>query len=69
MGRIFMKKGGVTLVRSIQCGTPQVKKPFERSRLRWENQVRKDIQMVELNAYWHILAMNREKWHDLCLTV
>lgn len=46
--------------------TPHDKRLLERPRLRWEDQVRKNVQMVDLNADWHVLAMNRGKWHNLC---
>lgn len=66
--RHFWRKGG-TLVWMVKCEAPQGKRLLRRLRLKWENQVREDVQMVDPNADWHASVMDRGKWHDLCLTV
>jgi len=46
----------------VQCGTPQRKRHLGRPRLRWEDQVRSDVQMIDPSAEWNVLAMDRGKW-------
>lgn len=58
-----------TLIRMVQCRTPQGKRPLGRPRLRWEDQVRKDVQVTDPSAEWKVLALDRVKWQVICLNV
>lgn len=53
----------------VQCGAPKGKRPLGQPRLRWKDRVKKDIEMVKPDSDWHVLAINKWKWQDLCLTV
>jgi hypothetical protein len=66
-GHAWRKEG--TLIRMVQRGTPQGKRPVGRPRLRWEDQVRKDVQVTDPSADWKVLALDRVKWQDICLNV
>lgn len=56
-------------MRMVQSGAPQEKRPLGCSWLKWKYEVRKDVQLVVPNEDWHDLAIDRGKWHDICLNM
>lgn len=47
----------------VQCSAPKRKGPLGRPRLRWKDQMKKDLKRLEPGTGWHILAMDRgKKW-------
>jgi len=57
------KRGEKTLIRMVQCGTRQGNRPLRRLKLIWENQVKKDVQMMDANSEGatHVIAVGRGK--------
>lgn len=47
----------------VQCGTRQGKRPLGRPQLIWEDQVKKDVQMMDANAEGarHVITVDRGK--------
>jgi len=51
-------------------GKPEGKRPFGRLRLRWEDNIKLDIQEVECGGMdWIELAQNRDRWRALMFAV
>ena len=51
-------------------GKPEGKRPFGRTRLRWENNVKMDLQEVGCGGMdWIELAQDRDRWRVLVSTV
>ena len=51
-------------------GKPEGKRPFGRTRLRWENNVKMDLQEVGCGGMdWIELAQDRDRWRALLSTV
>jgi hypothetical protein len=49
---------------------PEGKRPFERPRRRWENNIQMDFQEVEWGCMdWIVLAQDRGRWQALVNTV
>jgi len=47
-------------------GKPEGKRPFGRTRLRWENNVKMDLQEVGCGGMdWIELAQDRDRWRAL----
>ena len=47
-------------------GKPEGKKPLGRSRLRWEDNIKMDLQEVEcVGTDWIELAQDRDRWRAL----
>lgn len=56
-----MAKSQITFIPSLMwCGSPIGKGSIGQTRLRWEDQVMKDVMQIVLDAEWQVLAMNRE---------
>jgi len=54
------ERGGVY---SVVVGKPEEKRPFGRPRLRWEDNIKMDLQEVGID--WIKLAQDRDKWQAL----
>ena len=53
-------------VHSLLVGKPEVKRPLERPRRRWEDNIKMDLQEVGGGrGDWMELAQDREKWRAL----
>jgi hypothetical protein len=51
-------------------GKPEAKRPLERPRRRWEDNIKMDLQEVGGNRRdWIELAQDRDRWQDLLGTV
>jgi hypothetical protein len=66
-GHAWRKEGA--FIHKILCGSPEGVRPLGRPRLRWKDQVSKDVERVELDADWRLLVEDRERWHGICLSV
>lgn len=62
------RKAG-SLMYQVQCSTPVAKKPIGRPRLRWEDQMVRDVKQIVPDEEWRVLAMQRERWRSVCLSV
>ena len=50
----------------ILTGKPKVKRPLRRSRRRWEDNIRMDLEEIGINAgNWVDLAQDRNYWRSL----
>ena len=50
-------------------GKPEGKKPLGRPRLRWEDNIKMDLQEVGRGGDWMDLAQDRDRWRALVNTV
>lgn len=46
---------------------PLGKRPLDRSRLRWEERFKKEVETVESNKLQKELKMDKERWGQICL--
>ena len=47
-------------------GTPEEKRPLGRSRRRWEDNIKMDLQEAECGGIdWVDLAQNRDRWREI----
>ena len=46
-------------------GKPEGKRPLERPRLRWEDNIKMDLQEVGGGGNWMELAQDRDRWRSL----
>jgi hypothetical protein len=54
----------------ILVGKPEGKKPFERPKRRWEDNIKMDLREIGWrNADWMHPAQDRDQWRDLVNTV
>ena len=62
--------GGERGVHRVLVGKPEGKRPLGRPRLRWEDNIKKDLQEV-VGGYgdWMELAQDRDMWRALVSTV
>jgi len=52
--------------RRVLVGKPEGKRPLERPRCRWENNIKMDLQEVECGGMdWIELAQDRDRWRTL----
>jgi hypothetical protein len=49
----------------ILVGTPEGRRPLERPRRRWEDNIKMDIQDVGFGMDWIELAQDRDRWRAL----
>jgi hypothetical protein len=49
----------------IVVGRPERRRPFGRSRHRWEDNIKMDLQKVGWGMDWIELAQNRDRWRAL----
>ena len=57
-------------VHRVLVGKPEGKRPLERSRCRWEDNIKVDLQEVGRGrGDWMELALDRERWRALVSTV
>jgi hypothetical protein len=50
----------------VLVGKPEGKRPLERSRLRWENNIKMDYQEAECKGMdWINMAQDRDRWRAL----
>jgi hypothetical protein len=52
------------MVRAIYTWKPISRRPIGRPKIRWEDDVRKDIQKLKV-ANWKILVQDRKRWKEL----
>jgi hypothetical protein len=58
------------VVHRVLVGKPEEKRPLERPRLRWEDNIKMDFQEVgEGRGDWMELAQDRNRWRALVGTV
>ena len=50
-------------------GKPEGKRPLGRPRLRWEDNIKMDLQDVGVGGDWMELAQDRDRWRALVNTV
>jgi hypothetical protein len=54
----------------VLVGKPEIKRPLGRTRLRWEDNIKMDVQEVgEGRGNWMELAQDRDGWRTLVSTV
>jgi hypothetical protein len=54
----------------VLVGRPEGKRPLERPRRRWEDNIKLDLREIEVDeAKWIQLAQNRAQWRDFVNTV
>jgi hypothetical protein len=46
----------------VLFGRPEVKRPLDRPRRRWEDNIKLDLKNVGIDANWIQLAQNRVQW-------
>ena len=63
------RMGEGRVVYRVLLGKPERKKPLERPRRRWEDNIKMDIQEVGGGGDWMELAQNRDRWRALVNTV
>ena len=56
-------------VHRVLVGKPKGKRPLGRPRLRWENNIKMDLQDVGGGGDWMELAQDRDRWRTLVNTV
>jgi len=56
-------------VHRVLVGKPEVKRPMERPRLRWEDNIKMDLREVGGVGDWMELAQDRDRWRALVNTV
>jgi len=56
-------------VHMILVGKPEGKRPLGRSRRRWEDNIKMDLQEVGEGGDWMELAQDRDRWRALVNTV
>ena len=57
-------------VHKVLVGKPDGKRPLERPRRRWENNIKMDLQEVGRGCWdWMELAQDRDRWRALVSTV
>jgi hypothetical protein len=57
-------------VHKVLVGKPEGKRPLGRPRRRWENNIKMDLQEVEVGCGdWTELAQDRDRWRALVSTV
>ena len=57
-------------VHKVLLGKPEGKRPLERPRLRWEDNIKMDLQEVGRGlGDWMELALDRDRWRALVSTV
>jgi len=52
------------MVKAIQSWKPISKRPTARPKIRWEDDVKKDIQRLKV-PNWKILVQDRRRWMEL----
>jgi hypothetical protein len=52
------------MVKAIHSWKPMSKRPMERSKIHWEDDVRKDIQKLKV-PNWKTLVQDRRRWKEL----
>jgi hypothetical protein len=52
------------MVKAIYSWKPMSKRPIRRPKARWVDDVRKDIQKLNVSN-WKTLAQDRERWKEL----
>ena len=56
-------------VHGVLVGKPEGKRPLERPRLRWEDNIKVDLRKVGGGGDWTDLAQDRDRWRALVNTV
>jgi hypothetical protein len=57
-------------VHRVLVGKPEGKRPLERPRRRWEDNIKMDVQKVGGGrGEWMVLAQDRDRWRALVSTV
>jgi len=70
MGRTCGAYGGERGVHRVLVEKPEGKRPLERPRSRWENNIIMDLQEVGGgHGDWMVLAEDRDRWRALAGTV
>jgi hypothetical protein len=52
-------------VHRVLVGKPEGKRPLGRPRLRWEENIKMDLQEVGVGGDWMELAQDRDRWRTL----
>jgi hypothetical protein len=69
VGRVARKKEGRVVYR-VLVGRPEGKRPLERPRRRWEDNMKLDLREIGIDgANWIQLAQDRVRWRDFVNTV
>jgi len=55
-----------TMLRAVIAQNLLGKRPLGRLRVHWEDVIKKDVEQLEGDLNWRILAMNREEWRLDC---
>jgi len=67
--RMAKRKGPFGLIHTVLCCSPEDVRPLVRPRLRWEDHSSKDVELVESDDDWRVLAEDRERWRGTCMSV
>jgi hypothetical protein len=63
MGGAFSSDGEGRGVYRVLVGKPEVKRPMGRSRCRWEDNIKMDLQEVGCGGMdWILLVQDRDRW-------
>jgi len=67
MWRVWVRRGGRN---RVLVGKPEVRRPLERPRHRWVDNIRTDLQEVVCGYVdWIGLAQDRDRWRNLVSAV
>jgi hypothetical protein len=69
MGGAWSVYGEKRVAYRILVGRPEGRRPLGRPRLRWEDNIKMDLQEVEWGMNWTELAQERNRWRALVNTV
>ncbi|KAF0753777.1 ribosome biogenesis protein TSR3 isoform X1 [Aphis craccivora] len=58
-----------SIVRTTIKENPVGKRPLGRPRLRWEDCVKRDVENIEPEIPWRVVAEDRDRWREICLAV
>ena len=61
--------GGGRVVHRVLVGKPEAKRSLGRTRRRWEDNIKMDLQEVGGGGDWMELAQDRDEWRALVNTV
>jgi len=67
VGRSRLEKKDA-MINTVINEDPKGKRPLGRTRLRWEDCVKREVKKVDPRANWREIAENRIRWREICFT-